>query len=498
MTIGWFSLFTALDLNKQNMARLTTKRYAYIAIAGLILQLVIFKQFYPFADYNRDSYNYILAAISNSNYSLWPTGYSKFLHLLHRITNSDFVLTTVQYLLLEVSGFLFFITLRQRYAPAGYITNTLFAFLLFNPLFLYISNYVAPDSIFIALSLLWISTLLRIIDKPAVWQLATQAVLLLVLMTIKIQALWYPLISVVVFLQAPHWPSYRIAGIATCVFVVVIMASRASDVQASRRQTPLAAVMGWNLANNALYLYPHIDSGKIHTSPETRSIDKIVRSHFYEAPRERITVSPLDGAYYMYAFESPLRQYWLHRLLAGKNQTEEQVWCELAPVLADYGKEIIRKNPSAYARYYILPNAVNYLFPKPFEWAVYNAGQQDINPVIKEWFQYKEAPQCVFPRVQGIVLFFFSALFLMVNASFLVVAGWVITKNKLRGQHQAIRSGFILCLLFFGATVLFSITLAPVDLTSVFFPLILYTCFVLIGAGAFATAEATTHEQVPG
>lgn len=477
------------------MAQLTTKRYAYSAIAGAILQVCIFKILYPFADYNRDSYNYIAAAISNSDYSLWPTGYSKFLNLLHSITDSDFVLTTLQYLLLEVSGFVFFITLRQRYIPAAYITNTLFAFLLFNPLCLYIGNYVSPDSIFIALSLLWLSNLLGIIGKPAAWQLATQAVLLLVLMTIKIQALWYPLISIVVFLQTRHRPSYKVAGIATCVSLLVIMASRASDVQANSRQMPLAAVMGWNLANNALYLYPHIDSGKIHVSPKTREIDKVVRKHFYEAARERATVSPVDGAYYMYAFESPLRQYWLHQLLADKSRTEEQVWCQLAPVLADYGKEIIRKNPSAYARYYLLPNAINYFFPKPLEWAVYNAGQQDVAPAIKKWFQYEEAPRCVFPRIQGIILFFFSALFLMINASFLFLAGWVIAKNKLRGLHQTIRSGFTLCLLFYLANVLFSITLAPVDLTSVFFPLILYTCFVLIGTGAFATADATTHQQ---
>jgi hypothetical protein len=478
------------------MVQLTTKRYAYIAIGGVILQVCIFKLLYPFADYNRDSYNYIIAAISNSNYSLWPTGYSKFLHLLHSINESDSVPTTLQYLLLEVSGFLFFITLRQRYTLSAYSTNTLFAFLLFNPLFLYISNYISPDSIFIALSLLWVSNLLTIIHKPAAWQLVTQALLLLVLMTIKIQALVYPLISVITFLHTQHPPAYKIAGIATCVAVVAIMASRVSDAHGNGRQMPLAAVMGWNLANNALYLYPHIDSGKIQASPKTRSIDKIVRKHFYETPRERIAVSPLDGAYYMYAFESPLRQYWLHQLLAGKNRTEEQIWVQLAPVLSDYGKEIIRKNPSEYAIYYLLPNAMNYLFPKPFEWAVYNAGQQDVAPVVKEWFQYKEAPRCVFPRVQGIVLFFFSALFLMINASFLLVAGWVIAKNKLRSQHQAIKSGFTLCLLFYCVNVVFSITLAPVDLTSVFFPLILYTCFVLIGTGAFATTAATTHEQL--
>src|ERR1044072_7014826 len=72
------------------------RRFVWIMLAGTILQFVIFKLLYPFADFFSDSYSYIYAASANLDISIWPIGYSKFLRYFHFITHSDTALITFQ------------------------------------------------------------------------------------------------------------------------------------------------------------------------------------------------------------------------------------------------------------------------------------------------------------------------------------------------------------------------------------------------------------------
>jgi hypothetical protein len=70
--------------------------YGYIAAAGAILQLIIFKYCYPYADFFSDSYSYIFAAARKMDVNIWPVGYSKFLWLFHQISSSDTALVAFQ------------------------------------------------------------------------------------------------------------------------------------------------------------------------------------------------------------------------------------------------------------------------------------------------------------------------------------------------------------------------------------------------------------------
>src|SRR6266540_7479840 len=85
------SFFRFIWQEKRNRA------FVWIMLAGTIVQFVIFKIMYPFADFFSDSYSYIFAAYANLDVSIWPIGYSKFFRVFHFVTHSDSALITFQY-----------------------------------------------------------------------------------------------------------------------------------------------------------------------------------------------------------------------------------------------------------------------------------------------------------------------------------------------------------------------------------------------------------------
>jgi len=60
------------------------------------------------------------------------------------------------------------------------------------PDFIYFSNYIGSDNLFMSLSLCWFSQLIWILQRSARWQVVSQAVTYFVLFTICYNAMIYP------------------------------------------------------------------------------------------------------------------------------------------------------------------------------------------------------------------------------------------------------------------------------------------------------------------
>src|SRR5580658_9499252 len=83
-------------------------------VAGLaifLVQFIVFKFKYPYANYMPDSYSYLEAAAANTDVNMWPVAYSKFLRLISVFTHSDKVVVGLQYLFLQVSSLFFLFSL---------------------------------------------------------------------------------------------------------------------------------------------------------------------------------------------------------------------------------------------------------------------------------------------------------------------------------------------------------------------------------------------------
>ncbi|HEY8970516.1 MAG TPA: hypothetical protein VIM64_15530, partial [Puia sp.] len=195
---------------------------ALIAAVATLVLFILFKQFYPFASFFQDSYTYLDVAAHGDSISYRPVGYSWFLMLIHFITSSDTALVFVQYGILQLAGWCLYRSIGLLYSPRRAIGNTLFLFLLFNPLNLYLANAVSSDALFTGLSLIWLTELLWLMHQPSWGRLVRQTVLLVVIFYIRYNALCYPVIAAAAFLFTRKGAGFTIAGIASSVLTLVV------------------------------------------------------------------------------------------------------------------------------------------------------------------------------------------------------------------------------------------------------------------------------------
>src|SRR6187399_3294416 len=125
----------------------TPDKKSLIALGVIMLQFIIFKQFYPHASFFQDSYTYIDAAAEGTAVSYRPIGYSWFLTLVHHISYQETLLVFIQYALLQLSGLYLYLTVIELHRPGKRISNIIFYSLLLNPLSLYVANAVSSDAL---------------------------------------------------------------------------------------------------------------------------------------------------------------------------------------------------------------------------------------------------------------------------------------------------------------------------------------------------------------
>jgi protoporphyrinogen oxidase len=366
--------------------------YLLFACCAILLQLILFKSRYPFANYMPDSYSYLAAASSNADVNMWPVAYSKFLRLVSVFTHSDTMLVSIQYLFLQVSTLLFFYTICYFWRPGAAVRNGLYVFFLFNPISLYISNYIAADTLFIGISLLWLTQLFWIIYRPRPYHIFLQAVLLSAAFAVRYNAIYYPLIAAVAFILTRKSWSFKIAGIALGAGLVIASIFFTSyKMQEVTGQRQFSAFGGWQMANNALYMYKKVPASERQPVPQRfAKLEGMVRQHIDTISRLRIIDADPDGTnFYLWSKQGPLIQY-MSRQWKDNNEAPYFVkWASEGPLYADYGLYLIRKHPVDFAKIFLLQNAVRFAVP-PVEFiGAYNMGLDTVRPLAKDWFNYK-------------------------------------------------------------------------------------------------------------
>ncbi|HEX9512835.1 MAG TPA: NAD(P)/FAD-dependent oxidoreductase [Puia sp.] len=461
------------------------RTFLWIAGIAIIVQFVIFKILYPYAGFiNGDSYVYLESAYMNYDINTYPVGYSKFLRLFSVFSRSDTALVAFQYLIIQCSALYFIFTLFYFYKPGKLTKWLLLLFVVFNPVFLYLSNYVSSDALFLALSLLWFTQLLWIIQRSTTRLILLQAVLLLVAFTVRHNALYYPLIATLAFLlsRQPVWR--KVAGIAASILVVasfiLYTSNRYQEYVGIRQFTPFT---GWQMANNALYAYRYVDSQHVKKPPARfRQLDKMVRTYFDTArdvkkhPEEMLVASTV----YMWDSRSPLQKYMNSRFKKDSMAGTEKRWASMAPLYADYGVYLIRQYPLQFAEHYLWPNALKYYTPPGEFLETYNAGSDSVQQIAQAWFGYKSNKvKSAFKDFNVSVLDFFPILAGIMNVVFLSSFLCFIILKGFRGNP--VLSGTLLLAAGLWITNFgFSVFAAPIALRYQVFPILIFSSFALL------------------
>lgn len=465
----------------------TNRWYLIVSFVLLLLQFAWFKTYYPKANFMPDSYGYLEVAATNSDVGIWPVGYSKFLRVFSSFAHSDTLLTGFQYLFLELAALYFLFTLFYFFRPGKIIQPILCALVVINPLFLYTSNYVSSDALFNGLSIVWFTLLLWIIYRPKQSYIVWHAVILLILFTIRYNAIYYPLIAITAFGLSRQRLLPKITGIALSIVLVAFSfwyTSNKNLEQSGQRQ--FSAFGGWQLANNALYMYSHVNNrnsnvaGLAHTP--FHSLDSLVQQHLSKSSQiKELSDSAGLSFYFLWSERAPLKQYMHAQWKKDSTAPYYKQWASMGPLYTDYAWYLIKKYPMQFVQYYLLPNALNYYAP-PLEFlGVYNMGKDSVDRLAKNWFGYKDAS--VKRSSKGgktTMLNQYPIVAAIVNISFLLgCIGFIVFDGR---QKLGSRFSKTLLLTFtlWLANFCFSVFAAPIVMRYQLFSMIICIPFVLL------------------
>jgi len=365
-----------------------------IALAVIVVQFAVFKYFYPYASYiHGDSFVYINIASHNTDIDAYMVGYGRFLRLFSVFTNSDTALAAFQYLLLQGGALFLMYTLFFFYRLGRPVQLMLLGFIVLNPLFLYLSNLVSSDGLFLGLSLYWFTLLLWTLHRPSMLVVWWLTFILFGAFTVRYNALIYPVITAVVVLISTLPVRKKIVGIALgmllCGLFVLYTASKYKALTGIWQYSPFS---GWLMANNAMYAYRYVDSATRKPVPlRFRELDNMVRTYF-DSSRD-VKTHPIEqmmaSTVYMWSPGLTLYQYRNKQFKNDTAAAELKKWASMGPLYKAYGLYIIQQYPLYYARYFLWPNANKYYAPPVEFLAAYNSGNDWVLPNAQQWFGYK-------------------------------------------------------------------------------------------------------------
>jgi len=471
--------YTYVWENKKN------KSYCIASAIMYLLQFIFFKLEYPFANYMPDSYFYLKAAASNADVNIWPVAYSKFLRLVNIFTHSDTIVVGLQYFFMQLAGLLFLFTLLHFIRPGRTVRTSLYIFFLLNPIALYVANYISADALFVGYSLLWFTSLTWIIFHPQPWMGAVHALLLLGCFTLRYNAIYYPLISVLAFSLSPQpWRARLVAiGLAgTLLFGFIWSASNKMKEVTGYFQ--FSAFGGWQLANNALYMYEHIPASKRQLPPRRfEKLETMVRQHIDTLNKVKMSHDDsIYASFYLWNAGGPLVQYMNREYKNDSTTSYFRRWASQGPLYFEYGRYLIASYPASFVINFMLPNAINFADPPSEFLNTYNLGGDSVLIPAKDWFQYRSL-KVRDRNAKNAIMFYadwYSVFAALINLLLVINMTGMLFFKLLKMQPQPVAKWTILCLSLWTLNAVFSIAASSIVLRYQLFPIVVEWCVALI------------------
>ncbi|SFW89977.1 hypothetical protein [Chitinophaga sancti] len=457
--------------NNKSLQNRTYITYSIIAVMLSAIIWSLFKIYYPYPNLTFDSYYYIEAAISNSDVSTWPVGYSKFIRLIGSFTHSGNALVTVQYFILQFSLLFLFLSIRIIFVLKKWIYVIIFIFIFINPLFLFGSNHIMSDTLFTALSMLWVGQLIWLIYNPKPYMILTHAILLVMIFTIRYSAIYYPVISICIFMLSDQPLKWKILGIFLMILFIegfIQYTNHKMELVTGSRQFSYTG--GWKQANNALYMYEHTFKQNKGSIPSRfKVIDSITQRYFSEPHAQVDLLEHLDvtqGTWYTSFSPSPLRQYMKVSKGIAPATSDFKKLAYFGPFYKDYGNYLIKKYPLEFVKYVVAPNIFTYYFPileiYDTDNLAFSLMNTDFSLKTQQWFNLTtiSVPESLI-HLRAVILAPYGLIFTVVHIcflftfiAFLFIGGY---KDTIRIYAITISMLATICILNF----LFIILIAP-------------------------------------
>jgi 4-amino-4-deoxy-L-arabinose transferase-like glycosyltransferase len=479
------------------------KVYCLVILALMAVQFIVFKLCYPFPDFFSDSYSYIEAAFYRWDVNIWPIGYSRFLLYFHHLTTSGYALVAFQYAVWSLSALYFYLTIVFFYHTGRNTRIFLCLFLFFNPLFLYLANYVTSDMLFVSMSTVWLTQLIWLLRRPRAYMLFTQALLMFIMFTFRYNAMIYPLIAGVVILLSKQRLWLKSLGILAgpaLILPFILWSSHAAKLMTGTAQFP-PILGGWQWGNNALYMRGFIEEDStVFPTPQTTELDGIARRYFSQPDRPQDLLFSEVANFFIRHWEAPLKVYMGRHYHPKTDSEDVAAWGRSAVVFDQYGKFLIKRHPLAYLRYYLLVNSKNYFIPPLEKLEVYNLGGDEMWQPGQYWFHYPSPKVWSISKgLQGIVLGLFPIFFLILNFYYAVGLYLFIRRGGLRRISRNFVHPILIISGFLALNAAFSIFANIIVIRYEIFPMIVFLTFAMLltDYGEILLPKTTNLKQMP-
>jgi hypothetical protein len=461
------------------------RRILILVFILILIQFGVFKYFYPSAGFiNDDSYVYLETASQNLGFNSYMVGYGMFLRLFSVFTKSDLALVIFQYLFIQGSALLLLFTIFYFFNPYKWIKYFLLVFVVLNPLYLYMSNYVSSDPYFMALSLLWFTLLLWIINKPSNKLMYYHSLILFICFTVRYNALIYPFIFAIALYLSNTKIKTKMFGFGLIIFFIgsfiIYTGNKFKELTGQWQYAPFS---GWQLANNAMYAYRYVDSAdRKPVAKKLAPLDNMVRKYFDTAHNPFKNPEILQKASTVYMWHPRLTLYKYRNMIFAHDTTasEFKKWSSMGPLYSEFGLSIIAKYPFHFLKYFVWPNACKYYAPPVEFLEKYNSGENMVKPPAIQWFGYKSPKVIVHTKNLKVhMLDYYPILTGTINAIFLLSLLCLLSLGFFSSKTN-IRSSILLIVIFWLANAFFTIFASSVALRFQAFPIILITVFAFI------------------
>ena len=336
------------------------QRIDWTIIAGLYIAILIFlKIYYPYPQTETDSGNYILSAATGKINGYRPYGYSGFMAFFHGISPDVKFLVTWQWIFtfFSVGFFLFTIKFIFRSLPrvAFYI---LCLICILNPSAIFMDSYMMSDSLFLSLTLLFLTTLIWIIYNGSWTAIIANLVILWWSMDARYIGLFYPVFTAVALMWT-FWSRFKWMGLAAGLLPLLMLYfyqnSTTDKMKEEYGVETFSSFGGWQKANNGVAVLPYVKVNLNEiTDPQVRFIHQIVSQY----PDSFFRTADIMATSFMWTRNYPGKQC-LAQYIQQTHTPYMQAWAYLGTQMDKYGDFLQSHYRTEFFKYYIIPNFKN-------------------------------------------------------------------------------------------------------------------------------------------
>ncbi|NCD43323.1 MAG: hypothetical protein EOL88_14720 [Bacteroidia bacterium] len=190
-----------------------------------ILWGYLFSQ-YALPNITPDSLGYIRGAMHPGIITMRPIGYGIFLYLVSLIPDFYHFIFLIQYIIYAISSLVFLFTIKYFFPAKSRVLYYIFSiFLLYQPVSLFLSTFVMSDSLFISLTLIWISSGIWILGNQKLGAIVLHLLFLIFMLNVRYISIFFVPVSIFFLFFASRKLYLRVALSLLPVLIFVSFSS---------------------------------------------------------------------------------------------------------------------------------------------------------------------------------------------------------------------------------------------------------------------------------